>query len=631
MIECRLLGPIQVTVDGDPPPAELMWRKHLGLLIYLRHGPDRGRSRDHLMEMLWPGSATSAARHSLNEALRVLCKLVDPDYLISDQFNVRLNGEAVGLDLERFEQLEEAGDWESLSALICGDFAEGFAIPNASAFEDWLAAERLRWRSRSVAALVRRAAQLEATGDALAAVSEARRALQLDPSSESAFQSAVRGLALAGDRAGAMELSERFLQHLSDEREIEPGRATVELIQRVKAQEQAPERESHGREPDRTSRQVPLVGRGHELQDLMDAWHGSTINSEPAVLAIGGMSGSGKTRLLAELCHRMALEGASVVATRAVEGDSATPYSGLGALARGGLIRAPGIAAAPPHALVSLAKKLPEWSDRFGDITGDGSLDLPSALSSICAAAADEQPLVLAMDDANNLDPETLPAIGRLLRDNPELPITAAISVTLGEPLTSLDSLTSQIGRTLGGIAMEIQPLDYRQMTELAKWFVPSYSDNELTRLVRRVATDSAGLPLLAVELLHAVTLGLDLRNQHSAWPEPLKTLDQTLPSELPDALRAAIRVGAGRLPRAARLTLAAASIMGNRADPARIAAGTGLEIEDVRESLDLLERECWMEYDPDGYSVRARIVARVVGEDLVTAGQRRRIMAAQV
>jgi hypothetical protein len=35
MISCRTLGPIELSVDGDPAPAELLWRKHLALLIYL--------------------------------------------------------------------------------------------------------------------------------------------------------------------------------------------------------------------------------------------------------------------------------------------------------------------------------------------------------------------------------------------------------------------------------------------------------------------------------------------------------------------------------------------------------------------------------------------------------------------
>ena len=53
VIVCRTLGPIEVTVDGAPASAELLWRKHLALLIYLARSARRTRSREHLIGLLW--------------------------------------------------------------------------------------------------------------------------------------------------------------------------------------------------------------------------------------------------------------------------------------------------------------------------------------------------------------------------------------------------------------------------------------------------------------------------------------------------------------------------------------------------------------------------------------------------
>ncbi|MBS1241156.1 MAG: hypothetical protein H6R40_583, partial [Gemmatimonadetes bacterium] len=72
MIECRTLGPVALEVAGAPPPPELLWRKHLALLVYLARSPRRARSREHLVGLLWSDKAEAAARHSLNEALRVI-------------------------------------------------------------------------------------------------------------------------------------------------------------------------------------------------------------------------------------------------------------------------------------------------------------------------------------------------------------------------------------------------------------------------------------------------------------------------------------------------------------------------------------------------------------------------------
>ena len=71
MITCRTLGPVEVALDGGFPPPELLWRKHLALLLYLARSP-RGRSREHLLGLLWADKPQSAARHSLNEAVLVI-------------------------------------------------------------------------------------------------------------------------------------------------------------------------------------------------------------------------------------------------------------------------------------------------------------------------------------------------------------------------------------------------------------------------------------------------------------------------------------------------------------------------------------------------------------------------------
>ena len=158
---------------------------------------------------------------------------------------------------------------------------------------------------------------------------------------------------------------------------------------------------------------------------------------------------------------------------------------------------------------------------------------------------------------------------------------------------------------------------------------LPGFSDVEIERVARRVATDSAGLPLLAVELLRAVALGLDLRGTSGAWPEPYKTLDQTLPGELPDTVVAAIRVGFRRLSSAAQRALAAASVLGDRVTLELLARVLGLPEEQVAAALDELEWHRWLVYDPRGYTFVARVVRKVVARDMLTPGQRQRVLEA--
>src|SRR3989454_9013952 len=196
-------------------------------------------------------------------------------------------------------------------------------------------------------------------------------------------------------------------------------------------------------------------------------------------------------------------------------------------------------------------------------------------------------------------------------------------------PRAELDELRVRIGRDVAGAAVRLEPLSGEALRDLARWALPRYNELELNRVARRVGTDSAGIPLLAVELLHAVAMGLDLRETTGAWPEPFKTLDQTLPGELPDAVVAAIRIGFRRLSPDAQRALAVAAVVGGRVSRETLGSGSGLQGEGLDAALDELEWQRWLAAEPRGYALVARIVRDVVAQDMVTEGQRQRILAA--
>jgi hypothetical protein len=119
----------------------------------------------------------------------------------------------------------------------------------------------------------------------------------------------------------------------------------------------------------------------------------------------------------------------------------------------------------------------------------------------------------------------------------------------------------------------------------------------------------------------------LDLAGISGAWPEPLKTLDQTLPGDLPTAVVAAIRVDFGRLTRGARNVLAAASVLDDRVPAELLQRASELPSEELIEALDELEWHRWLVSEPRGYEFTARIVRQVVARDMLTPGQRRRVL----
>jgi hypothetical protein len=122
--------------------------------------------------------------------------------------------------------------------------------------------------------------------------------------------------------------------------------------------------------------------------------------------------------------------------------------------------------------------------------------------------------------------------------------------------------------------------------------------------------------------------VGLDLGTVSGAWPKPLHTLSQTLPGDLPGAVVAAIRVGFRRLSEPAQRALAVTAVLGERGDAATIGRGAHLSGEALSAALDELEWQRWLAADAQGYRFLARIVKEVVARDMVSPGQRQRILA---
>ncbi|HEY8198093.1 MAG TPA: AAA family ATPase [Gemmatimonadales bacterium] len=628
MISCQTLGPVGLSLDGGPAPPELLWRKHLGLLIYLARSP-RGRTREHLVGLLWPDKPEAAARHSLNEGIRVLRRYLGDSSVDTAAGQVRLAPEAVRLDVDRLEELARGGDWPAAARLIAGEFLEGFAIPDASGFEDWLAGERSSIRRRSIELLLNYGEELLQSGKAGQASAMAMRALALEPRSEPALRLAMRSTVLAGDRAAALELYQTFRARLVEEMGSLPDAATEALVDRVR-QERALRPAPAGRTGDRLEEpRPPLVGREVELANLVGAAAVACRERRAVALILQGDSGTGKTRLAEELLARLRLEGLSVAAMRAVQADRGEEWSGVLAVARGGLLQAAGIAAAPAGALGMFAEAIPEWADRFrGSRREPGALSYGRALSEVLRAATEEQPLVVAVDDAQWLDQASLLALLAALRDLVAAPLILLLTADLQPPRPELEELRTRLGRDFRGTVLRLGPLHSADLRALARHMLPRFDEVEIERVVRRVATDSAGLPLLAVELLRAVALGLDLRGTAGAWPEPLKTLDQTLPGDLPDTISAAIRVGFRRLSPTAQHALSVASVLGDRVPLERLAQALGLPLREVAAALDELEWHRWLLCDTRGYTFVARVVQQVVARDMLTPGQRQRIQA---
>lgn len=628
MIELRTLGPVAIRVEGGDPPRELLWRKNLALLLYLARSPGRRRSREHLIGLLWGDKPDATARHSLNEALHVLRKVGDEGLIESVGDQVALEEPGVWLDVDEFERKLASDRRGEAIELVRGSWMEGFSVPECTPFEDWLAAERMHWNAVAAGAMQAHAAALLARGDESGAQEIARRMLELNPFSDAAIRLLMKTAALRGERASALGLYGEFTRRLAVGLGIRPEPETAALAERVEVErtwklpEELPPEEIR-------ARRVPLVGRRRELETMVSVVRRSMADRRPAVLVCQGESGSGKTRLAEEVVARARLDGAAVASMRAVPSDTGSEWSALYGLAAGGLLAAEGAAVAPPEALAAFLGRL-GWQDPAlrDHATGATPRPMPRALTELAQAVAELRPLLLWIDNAEHADASSAAALPGLLRDLGGEPCTVLLTLQTHQPRAEFDELRSRIGRDLAGATVTLDPLPASDLEELAGAMLPHLGGEERERLARRIAVDSAGLPLFAVELLNGVRLGLELEEE-KAWPRPFRTMDQTYPGDLPDSVTAAIRIGFRRLSEAAREVLGAAAVLEDPVEVGTLGRATLLEREPLLRALDELEWNRWLTADARGYSFVARIVRDVVSRDMLTPGQRRRVLEA--
>lgn len=624
MIHCRSLGALELTVDGVSPPPELLWRKPLALLLYLLRSPRRTRTREHLAGLLWSDKPEATARHSLNEALRILRQSAEPGSIDTPGNQVRLAEQGFTIDVDDLAAAASSRAWARAAELAEGEFADGFGVPGANAFDDWLAHERRHWRGVSVAALAARASELLALELPEQALSFASRALVLDPVSEEAVHAALRSHLLVGSRQEALALGQRFVAYLREEVGTDPGPATrhlLDLAARGALTRHTPRRAAVPPERER------LVGRGKELAALMEAWTATRIAGRPGLSLVQGQPGSGVTRLLQEVSLRAEVDGGAAVMLRAVHADGSDPFSLVEGAVMSGLAELPGTSAAAPAAMAALAARFPRWAERFPVPAAAGALSLEEALSDVLRAVGQERPLLLAIDDAGRLHRDSLQMIPRLLRAVSGTPVHVLVGTTSDASDPALEELRRVAGRDIPGVSVILDPLDAAALRELARAYLPAYGDEALDRVLRRVAADTAGSTLLAVEVLRAVARGLSLGDAGAAWPATSQTLDDTLPSELPDAVVAAMRINFRRLTPDAQAVLAAAAALPARSAANLLAAGAALDIARAVAGLDELETQGWLLSEGRGYDFAARLIRRMVAADLVTPGQRRRIL----
>ena len=304
-LEFRLFGRFVVLRGGaEVPVASFGGRKVRALLRILVTRRGRFLPHDVLAERLWPDRLPADPAANLqvlvNRARRAVGR---PDLILTGPGGYALTAQPwLVVDVDRYlEDLRRCADLTGPPAVRAyrAALAVGDAEPLAEdRYASWAApyvdavlqARQSAWERAVVVAL--------ACGQPTQALEWARAAHRAEPLREVAALALVRALAAVGDPAAALSTLAAYRRRLAEELGVDPSPAAASSRAAAAALRGA-RRRRHHRSP-AASWSSPFVGREAELASIRRRLRPEIGTS---VIAVAGPSGTGKSRLLAEVAR----------------------------------------------------------------------------------------------------------------------------------------------------------------------------------------------------------------------------------------------------------------------------------------------------------------------------------------
>jgi DNA-binding SARP family transcriptional activator len=386
MIELRAFGTgeIHTPVATIKPSQSMVFAAALYLILERRAGV----SRERLAGLLWPTIASPHRAHRLRQTLLQLKKLgvgVDADrtriILSTDQVLTDLDGVA-----DRDVRL--GGSFEMLA---------GYDPQFSPSFSDWLDAKRRTVHSAATGCLLRAIEFAKSRADWETVEELASKCLALDALNESAILARAEAAAMRGCKRQALSILDGFLKEVGDtgaDLRIPAEVLRRRIIQRIP--EPSPRRKDH----------LPFIGRETEAEVLSRRLAQMRLGSGGVVL-VTGEPGIGKSRLCAEFGRLALLGGTEVRQAACRPADVARPLSLFVGLVSQ-LRELPGALGCAPETL-ALLKRLtdfePSPSENFRPTDSQALFGrVRTALFDLLDSLADEQPIVLLVDDVQWMD-----------------------------------------------------------------------------------------------------------------------------------------------------------------------------------------------------------------------------------
>jgi DNA-binding SARP family transcriptional activator len=240
MVELRILGPLEIAVDGTPVP--LAGEKQRALVAILLLDVGRVVSTDRLIDGLWGAEPPRTAQTSLQNFVSQLRKHLGADVVVTKAPGYVLAVDAEAVDAARFERAVAKARDEADAAVRARLLAAALALWRGPplpefAYEAWAQPEIARLEELRLTAVEERIeADLESGRDA-ELVPELEHLVADHPLRERLRGQLMLALYRAGRQADALEQFQVARRTLLQELGIEPGPALQELHRAILRQE----------------------------------------------------------------------------------------------------------------------------------------------------------------------------------------------------------------------------------------------------------------------------------------------------------------------------------------------------------------------------------------------------------
>jgi DNA-binding SARP family transcriptional activator len=482
-------APAVCRADGSRVP---LGRLDAALLAVLAiEGPS---SRQRLLQLLGTDDDPEHGRNALRQRLFRLRRALGTDLVSGAQHLALATGVTPDTGLDADLDTDSAAEAGADAHGRGGELLAAYEYADFPAFESWLDEQRRVLARRQREGAMARVDACEREGRYAEGAELAERCVAADPLDEPAVQRLMRLRYLAGQRAAAVAVFERFAGALHEDGGV-PARETTELLATIR-DASAPVQARARVLPASVLRPPRLVGRDAELRALSSAWSG-----ERAFWLLGE-AGLGKTRLIDEFVG----EGGAALVVAARPGDAGVPYASLGRTLRALLERRPALLERAERA--ELARVLPELQPPALAAPAIGlTAVLQRAIRSLLQGAHGEGLAALVIDDLHFADSASLEMLQTLVGDDALVALRWGFAQRPADGLPAAEALRAALEETQRIEVLALAPLDEAQMGELiAALAVPGL---DAARLAPLLARHTGGNPMYALETIkHLVVSG---------------------------------------------------------------------------------------------------------------------------